>query len=202
VLTSTRSKKEYDIKRVRKMRMAISEQKGCTTSFTEWMNSCSDNSLRLWDSDLSSTTYSTSESGGKASESVRLVYSGSEGESVGEYSERSESECEIPDKINHDNELEILSIAQKKTEKTTNKSKKDINESVFKEPQSNSHSTQDHPTEGLFKKRNLSISSSCGEKSGEVKSPQKPSRSKKRKKKNKKDSMIKRYCKSSDECRT
>jgi len=204
VLTSTKLKKEYDSRRNSKMRIAISEQSGCTTSFTEWLNSCSDNSQKLSDSDLSSSSYTSSETGGKASESVRLIYSGSEGED----SERSDSECTISDKINHDNQLEILSTLLKKTENKETKSKfkfvkNDINDSVFKEPQSNSHSTQDHQTKRLSKKRDLSLSNSlCGEKASELKSPQKPSRKKRKKKKKKKGSMIKRFFQNLGESRT
>jgi len=47
VLTSTRLKKAYDAKRANKMGCSISEKSGgsggCnTTSFNEWINSCSD----------------------------------------------------------------------------------------------------------------------------------------------------------------
>jgi len=160
------------------------------------MKSCSHASLRLSDSDLSSSDSNSSASGGATSESVRLTWSESEGESEGESLELSESECDIPDKISHDNELKNLSIEQKKTEKMESESKfefvkNDINESVFKELQPTSNSTQDHLTESLSKKRNLTISSSCGEKFSELKSPQKTSRKKKKKKK-KKGTMIKR----------
>jgi len=68
VLTSTRLKKAYDTKRADKMKTSISARSGekndVTTSFDEWIDSCSE---RLSDSDLSSH-YSSSESGGKCSE--------------------------------------------------------------------------------------------------------------------------------------
>merc|ERR1719461_2466375 len=111
VLTSTRLKKAYDTKRANKMKISISarsgEKNGSTTSFDEWIDSCSE---RLSDSDISSF-YSSSESGGKCSEKCQLAESWSE-----RRSDRYSREGHFSDHICHEIEPEAHSLEWKETE--------------------------------------------------------------------------------------
>jgi len=73
VLTTTKLKKAYDAKRADKMRSSARKSECNTTSFNEWIHSCSA-SEKLSDSDQSSY-YSSSESGGKNSEKYQRAES-------------------------------------------------------------------------------------------------------------------------------
>jgi len=179
VLTSPRLKKEYNRKRAN-----ISEQfsgkSDRRTSFSEWVNSCSNTSPgRLSDPDISSvSSVVASESDGESSWSFERGWTNSQ-------------------EISYDKELGNLTIEQKKTEKNEIKTKvefvkNNINDSVSKEAQPTSISTQDQPRESSSKKRNLSSSSSCAEMTSELNSTQKTQRKKGKKKKKKSDSFIKR----------
>jgi len=168
-----------------------------TTSFNEWINSCSDTSQkRLSDSDQSSY-YTSSDSGGKCSEKY------AESESEWTSSVRFYREGYFIDHMSRDVEPQAPSKEQKKTEKNESKSnselkKNAINNSISKEPQRNSNLNQDKPSVSLCQKRNLSSSpscaekTSCAEKASELKSAQKSPRRKRNKKKKKKGSIIKR----------
>jgi len=199
VLTSSRLKKEYDTKRANKIKSSnsvkLGAENGRTTSFDEWINTCSDTSRgQLSDSDLSSDVSSTP-SGGIVSEKIRLVQVDSESE--GKSSERYVSECRSSEKISYNNELEILAVERMKSEKKERMSKWEKIKNYFtgrvlKEPLPTSVSAQDQPRESLSKKRKLSSSPSCAEKASELKSTQKIIRRKRKKKKKKRDSVIKR----------
>jgi len=204
VLTSARLKKAYDAKRANKIKCNISAmsvgKSACnTTSYNEWINSCSDTSQeRLSDSDISSY-YTSAESGGRESEKFQLAESELELTS----SLRSFRQGYFIDHISHDAELEAPIVERKKTEKNVSKSKSEliqnsINNSIFKEPQLISNLNKDKSSESLSKKRNLSSSpscvekTSCAEKSSELQSAQKSQRRKRKKKKKKNASIIKR----------
>jgi len=98
-------------------------------------------------------------------------------------------------------ELEAPTAERKKTDKHASKPeleivRNNINDSVAKKPQPASNLTQDQPKESLSRKRELSSSPSCTEKTKELKSAQispRRQRKKKKKKKKKKGSIIKRF---------
>jgi len=168
-----------------------------TTSFNEWINSCSDTSQkRLSDSDQSSY-YTSSDSGGKCSEKY------AESESEWTSSVRFCREGYFIDHMSRDEEPQAPSKEKMKTEKNESKSnsvlkKNVINKSISKEAQRNSNLNQDKPSVSLCQKRNLSSSPSCAEKApyaekaSEIKSAQKSPRRKGKTKKKKKGSIVKR----------
>jgi len=133
------------------MSSALPEKLGSKTSYNQWVNSCS-SSRRVSDSESSSLSSCTTDTGGKVSESARMIYPESDEESL------STLKCDIFDKISHDNELENIKIELKKTGKKERKSKceivkKYIRDCVFKKHRPPSNSSQDHPAESLSKKR-------------------------------------------------
>jgi len=115
VLTSTSLKEAYDAKRANKMRCSMSLRSGRksgsnTTSFNEWINSCSDTSQgRISDSDESSY-YTSADSGGKCSEKY------AESESEWTSSMRFYREGYFIDHTSRDVEPEAPSQEPKKTE--------------------------------------------------------------------------------------
>jgi len=195
VLTSTKLKKAYDTRRANKIRYSLSaRQNGSnTTSFNEWVNSCSDTSqIQLSDSDLSSR-YTSAESGGKCAEK----YQPAESESECTTSLRFYRDGYLLDHTSHDVKPEAPTAEWRKTEKNEIKSKPELIKNavnrIFKERQRTSNLNQDKPEESLSRKRNLSSSSSCSEKPRELKTLQKsPPRKKKNNKKKQKSSIIKR----------
>jgi len=198
VLTSPRLRKEYNTKRENKI-FSISAQlvgeSDPTTSFNQWINSCSDTSRgEVSGSDLSSD-YSSTVSGGVVSEKFRLVPVDSESE--GKSSERFVPECHSSDKISDYNELEILAVERMKSEKKESMSKLEkiknyFIRSGFKEPQPTRILAQDPPRYSSSKKRDLSSSPLCAEKASELKSTQKTQSEKRKKKKKKRNFAIKR----------
>jgi len=189
VLTSTGLKKAYDAKRANKMRCSSSARsggmRGCnTTSLNELVDSCSDSLQgRLSDSDISSC-YTSSESGETSSEKYQHAASESENTSPRQFFR----EGYFYDHLNDDFEREAPTVEQK-----------DINDTIFEEPQPTTNLNQDNLRESLSKKWNLISSplcaekASCAEEATELKStPKSPRGERKKKKKKKKVSIIKR----------